>query len=438
MADLPLLAERLFNRPHLVLPGYAETVASVLAHRLRVQPMLSAEEVKITQRPARSPVMTKDGVMVIPIVGGLYHRGDGLDAISGAQSYTNLQNMIVAALASEDVKGILLDIDSPGGQASGCFEFCDMLIRAREKKPIWAIANAMAASAGYAIASSANKLYVTPSGQVGSIGVVFMHVDLSKALAEAGVAVTYIYAGKHKIDGNPHQPLPDEVKADIKREIDARYESFVSLVAARRTMTEKEIRKTEAAMFSPEKAVELGLADEIASFDKVMSDFVLELNPRYSVSKTGEVTRMSQASAPVATGPKIEGLQEALTRAYEDGAAAATTKVRAEMNEAVIASYVKGRTDAAAIVSAEAAKGKPEAAARLAGNSKLTVDEAVEMLATIPAGDATGSGFKADLKKNDPKVPAGNSQAPAASSPVDDWQSSVAHHVHQMLRAKAQ
>lgn len=429
MADLPHLAARLFNRPHYVTPEYAETVASVLAHRFRVNPLMSAEDVEIRQRPAKAE-MLMNGIQIIPIVGGLYHRGDSLDAMSGAQSYTNLTNRLVAALDNKDVRGILLDIDSPGGEATGCFEFADTIRDASRRKPIWSIANGTACSAAYAVGCSAARMYATPSGRVGSIGVLYMHRDVSKMLEKAGVDITLIHAGEHKVDGNPYEPLPADVRAAIQAEVDTAYTNFVEMVAARRPMSAKKIRETEAAVFSADKAVELGLADEVAPFSEVLAAFIEEINPVFRVSATnGAVSRMSRDNpAPQASGPQIEGLSEALARARDDGAAAA----RAEMQAQVVDAYKQGRLDAAAILSAANEEGRIEAALPIAKNAKLSVEEATEMLAGVPAGN--GKSFQAKLKANDPDVPASSPNVDPAASPVAAFQADVSRHVAALLK----
>lgn len=429
MANLPLLAARLFNHPHLVLPAYAETVVAALAHRMGVNSKLDGGG-DIPKRPARDKMMTKDGILILPVVGGLYHRGDSLDAMSGAESYTNLTNQIVSALDDKEVKGILLDIDSPGGEATGCFEFADTVLDARKKKPIWAIANGSAFSAAYAIASSASKLYVTPSGGVGSIGVVYIHRDVSKMLEMAGIDVTMIYAGSHKVDGNPYEPLPPDVRDGIQSSVDGRYQDFIKLVAARRPMSLKQIRDTQADVFDASRSVELGLADEVASFSKVLAAFRDELNPTYVVTNNGVERRMSTDNpAPVASGARIEGLDAALARAREDGMAAA----RAEASTQIVEAYQKGRTDAAAILGHEAAEGRIEAAVNFAKNSKFSVEEAVTFMSAMPADN--GKSFQARLKANDPKVPA-TAEKNEDANPINDFQQSVSGHVRALLGHK--
>jgi hypothetical protein len=123
---------------------------------------------------------------------------------------------------------------SAGGEVGGLFDLVDRIhaIRAASGKPIWAIAAEAALSAAYAIASAADRIYVTQTGEAGSIGVVAVHVDESGADAQDGLAWTFIHAGARKVDGNPHQPLSDHARADLQADVDLMYGRFVAVVAA--------------------------------------------------------------------------------------------------------------------------------------------------------------------------------------------------------------
>jgi capsid assembly protease len=429
MADLPILADMLYNRPHLVLPSYAETVASVLAHRMNVAPLVATTDV--SQRPARNNMLTKDGILVLPVVGGLYHRGDSLDAMSGAQSFTHLQNVMIAAIKNPDVKGILLDIDSPGGQAIGCFEFCDALVSLGTQKPIRSIINGIGASGGYAIAAATEKVYAIPSAQVGSIGVVMMHIDRSKMAQAMGIAVTYIYAGDHKVDGNPFEPLPKSVAADMQAGVDALYTKFVTYVASRRPMTDKQVRATEAAVVSASRAVAIGLADKEATFDAALAEFAADIKSPQKLSGARQ-QMTTQTQAPADGGAN---LSEAISRAYSDGQANA----RAGMQGELAASYSRGRADACAIMGHAEAKGRRDIALNLAGDAAFTADKATEMLTLMPkkSKDDAGAAFVAKLDANNPQVKSGadvGSNTPATGA--SNFQQMVDANVRHMLGKK--
>lgn len=288
MADLPYLAARLYNRPHLVTPDYAAIVSSVLAERMGVASMLADTPKPPERRPFSAALA--DGVLTYPIVGGLVHRGDSFDASCGLQSYTHLENVLTRAvndgwsvregdtIRQHEVKGILLDIDSPGGEAAGCFEFCDALAALSARVPIVAMANTACCSGAYAIAASCSRIYAAPSARVGSVGVVVMHTDLSGAMAKKGVRVTFIHAGAMKAAGNSFEPLPEDVRAEIQASIDAMHSTFIGHVARHRPMSAEAIRATEARVYGAEEALSLGLVDAVAPYEQVRASLAAEVN----------------------------------------------------------------------------------------------------------------------------------------------------------------
>src|SRR4029078_2934878 len=147
--------------------------------------------------------------------------------------------------------GVILDVDSSGGEVGGLFDLVEQIgaTKAASQKPLWAVANEGALSAAYAIASTADRLYVTRAGEVGSIGVVAVHVDESGADAKAGLAWTFVFAGDHKVDGNPHEPLSERARSTIRVDVDRLYSQFCALVAANRGLSQAQVRGTEAAIF---------------------------------------------------------------------------------------------------------------------------------------------------------------------------------------------
>ena len=168
------------------------------------------------QRVQRGPQAFSDGVRptqsqrggtaVLPLYGVLTPRRE---YFSGT-ALNEFQGWLNEALRSTAVDRIVIDIDSPGGSVSGVTEAAAAIRKAKAFKPVVAVANSMAASAAYWIASQASEFVATPSGEVGSIGVFAMHQDISKALSQFGVQVTLISAGKYKVEGNPFEPLGDE------------------------------------------------------------------------------------------------------------------------------------------------------------------------------------------------------------------------------------
>lgn len=228
----------------------------------------------------KKPYAMYQDIAVISVHGALSKRPGLFDAFFGLTSYEVLENSITQALNDSDVSGIMLDVDSPGGEVSGLFDLADFIYSAREIKPIWAFSNDDAYSAAYAIASSAEKVFVTRTGGVGSIGVIATHVDQSSFDEKLGVKYTTIYAGNRKNDFNPHAELTTEASKLLQKEIDRLYEMFVSLVSRNRDISEREVRNTEAGLFFGESSLSAGLADQVLTMPDALNLLKLELQPK--------------------------------------------------------------------------------------------------------------------------------------------------------------
>ena len=287
MTHLPHIAARLFNTPLLIHPSKLQAIVAGLSSRLGVappNPLPDAYTVR-SGTAAKGGYRVVDGIAVIDVFGALAHRTELQANSSFILGYETIGQMLDNALADRDVAAVVLNIDSPGGEVSGAFQLAEQIRAARSVKPIHAVASDLAASAGYLIASSAQSVSVTPTGQVGSIGVVTCHVDMSAAFEKAGYKVTPIFAGSHKVDGNPYQPLPPAVANQIQTEIDHYYSMFVAAVAAGRPgLPVRAIRATEAAMYIGAQAVEVGLADRVETPDQLIARLATEANALSSPS----------------------------------------------------------------------------------------------------------------------------------------------------------
>jgi len=262
------------------LPARASLLATPLSDRLR------------QQRDA--PYAVVDGIAVIEISGVLIHRGAWIGQSSGQTSYEGIAAQIEAAAKDPAVRGLALEIDSFGGEVAGVFDLADRIRAIRASKPIWAFVAEHAFSAGYALASQADRILLPRTGAVGSIGVVVMHADLSGQLDHEGVRVSLIHSGQHKVDGNPYTPLPEAVRADIQREIDVLRFLFADTVAAGRggRLSQEAALATEAAVYRGMDAVAAGLADEVTDLTRGFASFRQALG----ASSTGKLSRAFSAS----------------------------------------------------------------------------------------------------------------------------------------------
>lgn len=345
------------------------------------------------------PYAFASGIAIIPITGTLINRFNY--SYSFLTGYNFVRSQLNAALADEDVKGIILDVNSYGGEASGCFELSDEIRAAREQKPILAVVDSSAYSAGYALASAASKIAVTSSGGVGSIGVIAMHVDMSKMLDEVGIKVTLIYESKHKADGNPYEPLAEDVRVEIEAGIKKSYNNFVALVAKNRGIDEKKVRETESRTYRADDALTLGLIDAIASPLMAASGFLNELSGSNSLLRQGATSMTTAQNEP---GKDNEAPStEALTKAASDARVAERARV-------------------AGIIGSEEAKGRSDLANHLAMETELSVDAARAILAKAPSAETSkqsaGNPFEAAMDKS--KHPNVGADAAAAAGEDDD------------------
>ena len=241
-----------------------------------------------------TPKTSHQRIAVVPVLGPLAKRGSFLDSLFGFGNYEDVQARFDSALNDPSVDAILLEIDSPGGEAAGAFDLADRIFAARGSKPVWAMANESAFSAAYAIGSAADKLFLTRTGGVGSIGVLAAHVDQSGYDEKQGVKVTTIAAGARKNDFNAHEPLSEDAAGFLQAEVNRLYGLFVDTVARNKGMTPDAVRATEAGLFFGDDAVKAGLADGVGTFESTVQSLANTLTP-----KPRKETRMLDEKPPV-------------------------------------------------------------------------------------------------------------------------------------------
>jgi signal peptide peptidase SppA len=250
------MIQKLMNKPLMIAPQSLETIAGI--------------EWFAADREILSYNIYSD-VAVIPIHGLLTKRAELFSSFFGTTSYEEIREMISLALDDQKINSILLDIDSPGGEVSGLFDLVDFIGESRNEKPIYAVANDHAFSAAYAIASAASKIFVNRTSGVGSIGVIATHVDISEFDKKEGIKYTTIFAGDRKNDLSPHEPISDEAISDLQREVDRLYKMFIEVVSKNRNISTAQVKATQAAMYFGADTLSLGLADEVANFNKCLS-----------------------------------------------------------------------------------------------------------------------------------------------------------------------
>ena len=267
--------------------------------------------------------LSTQAVAVIPVAGAIVPKANLFTETSGTMSVQGFQTEFRAALADPDVSSILLDIHSPGGSVDMIPELGAEILAARGQKPITAVANTLAASAAYWIASAADEIVVSPSAQIGSIGVIATHEDWSARDAKEGIKKTYITAGAHKGEAGRGRPLSDDAEAHIQRSVDSFYEMFVSAVAEGRGVTTEKVTEDfgQGRMVLAADAVSAGMADRVASFDETLA----RLEAEAATGRDTE-TETTEPERSVATTPDREPeSSEAATHTEEPESSEATT-----------------------------------------------------------------------------------------------------------------
>jgi len=285
---LPLLTQRVFNRPLLIHPGMADALYGVLDGRINVgsfaadvlPPTPEASQFKgtrIREDGTSRTVRATGKTALVTIDGSLVNRGAwmGKDFCTGLVSYEGINAQLDEVAVEAGIENVILDINSYGGEANGMAGTARKVRELRKTKYVIAVINDVAASAGYGLASGADEIVVSETSVVGSIGVVMLHLDRSAEMAAKGVRPTFIHAGAHKVDGHPFGPLPEGVRADMQRDVMAFYDQFLGVVEAGRgksRLNVKRARETEARTFIGQSAVDAGLADRVASLDDVLAE----------------------------------------------------------------------------------------------------------------------------------------------------------------------
>ncbi len=269
-SKLPHIATRIFNTPLLIHPRKAAAILAVLGSRIGLEnlPVLAFDDEPLA--PEEKGYSIIEGIAQIPIYGTLVKRAGGLMSLSGMSTYEDLTTQIEDALTDPQVKGILFDVDSPGGEVSGVSTLGDFIYGQRGQKPMMAIANDDCYSAAYWLASCADQVLMTVDGGVGSIGCYMLHADVSKMDEMRGVTYTYIFAGDHKVDGHPHAPLNKDAESMMQDEVDRVRNMFVATVARNRGVTEKQVFDTQARVYNSSNALPL-LADRIGEKKNAMT-----------------------------------------------------------------------------------------------------------------------------------------------------------------------
>lgn len=271
-----VLAE-IYRKPWAILPEKFAQICEIVSLRASGE-KLTEKEIRARLAPHLKARANGGGVgnfgvvAVIPIYGVIQQRMNLMSQISGGTSIEKLTGQFRAALADPSIKSVVFDVDSPGGGVEGVQELAEEIYRSRGKKKVTAVANSLAASAAYWLACQADEIVVTPSGQVGSVGIFTAHEDLSAAMEKMGVKVSLISAGKFKTEGNPYEPLSDEARAALQEKVNSVYDVFIKQVAKGRGVSQAAVREGfgQGRLLLAQDAVKERMADRVATLDETI------------------------------------------------------------------------------------------------------------------------------------------------------------------------
>lgn len=389
------MLSRLTNTPLMVLPSYADSVITLLGERSDIDVAIQSdtEMVDGPRYSARLPKEARaivDGIAYIGVSGSLAHKSGRMSGTSSMmRSYTQIRADIDAALADPDVKGIVLDIDSPGGEAAGNFALAEYIASVIDQKPILGIADEHATSAAYNIGAAASRLIAPEGATVGSIGVIYAHVSEQRLLEASGIDVTVFRAGARKAEVNGVEELTEAATKTVQASIDKTYSRFVSIVAANRDVSEESVRGTESRVLDSDEALSLGLIDQVTDVHNAIDMFTEQ-------SRDGFVNALHV--------PVTLSNEDSTMRADETGAAEGANVTENLLTE----DDAKSRADAAALAERErvsAIHSLPEAGLSASHRELaaefvdmgLSVEKAQSMLAKVPAPAAQEDNSGNDL-----------------------------------------
>lgn len=389
MRQLTRLAGRIYNVPLFIEEEKGQTILNVFQQYAenRIESVTIDADLRgddeamkaelygvATKRTEAGYYRTDSGVAIIPVLGSLVQRGSSMDSMSGLTSYSRLGAQLSAAMNDPMIRGVVFEVDSPGGEANGIFELAASIREAGKVKPVYSVANEIAFSGGYVILAAANQAYMTEPGMTGSVGVVMYHMDRSKQMEKAGVTVTPIFAGKRKVQFSPHQPLDPEAHAWAQDHVNRAYERFANNVATHRGITVDAVKGTEAALLHSDQALSLKFVDGTATLAEVVkmaSDKAMRrihnIGTGAAVSNAHQLENsMDKQENNSAPGSTVAATTEAQTAATQAAATQAATTAAATAE----------RQRIAGILGCDEAKGRASLAQHFATQTSMSIDEA--------------------------------------------------------------
>jgi signal peptide peptidase SppA len=274
MKDYSYVIGKVTSQPWMITPEALKLMLDILdAH---VSGTITHDEIRmrlqdIDRRGSGSHASRAKNIGVLGITGPIFPKANLMTELSGGTTLSQFQSDFRSMMDDDSIGAILLDVDSPGGLSEGIEEMASEIREARDRKPVYAIANAAANSAAYYLASQAGQVFATPSAQVGSVGTYLVHTDESRRDEMQGIKETVIHAGRFKAVSQ--QPLTPEGASYLQDFVDSVNDDFISAVAAGRRTTEDDVRQNygEGGIVTAKTAITKGMIDGIGTYEQVLN-----------------------------------------------------------------------------------------------------------------------------------------------------------------------
>ncbi|EGF6519705.1 S49 family peptidase [Salmonella enterica] len=405
--NLPHIISQATNAPLLLEPAYARVFFCALGRESGIgslqipqnQEHLDQAGMELVtgnymsgNKPRARFYQVVSGIAVLPVSGTLVHKLGGMRPFSGMTGYDGITARLQQAMDDPDVKGVLLDIDSPGGQGAGAFDCADMIYRLGEQKPVWALANDLSCSAAMLLASACQRRLVTQTSRIGSIGVVMAHTSYAGKLEQEGIDITLIYSGSHKVDLNGTRELPESIRAAYQQKMDDARLMFAEKVAQYTGSSVDAVMATEAAIYDGQAGIDAGLADEMVNAADAVTVMTAALKSKSRGNNMAELTATEAAARENQRVMGIMGCPEAKGREQLAQMLASQPGMSVTQAQAILAAAAPQQevvSEADRIMALEEADGRGTLAATLAAMPDMTAERAKTILAASPRSNAT-------------------------------------------------
>jgi signal peptide peptidase SppA len=430
------------NSPWAITPDRLESIHAIYAARLRGEdPDLAGIEARIG-RPLQNDSQgyeVRDGAALVPLRGVLAQRMNLMSNISGGTSTELFARDIRQAVEDPAVSSIIVMADTPGGAVAGTQAAAEVVRSVRGVKPIATYAEGLMASAGVWI-GTATDLVVLADGatQVGSIGVVATHTDVSQREEQLGIKTTEIVAGRYKRAASQYGPLTEMGRETIQEQVDYLYGLFVADVAQNRGVSVETVldNMADGRMFIGQQAVDAGIADGIGTLEGLITTMntraastARPLTPVRSMNPSELAAEWAAENPEAAAVLRAEGRVEGAISERDRIAAVRAQSLpghEALIEQLAADGHTTGPEAAMAVVAAESALRQEQAQSR--------EDDAIEPVAFAPAPEGLEAQAEPQSAELDPQALAARARKIVAEAKASGETITVPNAVAQARR----